>query len=181
MILPSHKLMPMRNITLCIFLFFCYTFSFGQNNAYAECPLQNDNEVWIQSFKKATSDEERLELIVEKIQRDASFVQENSETADASENVTLAKDNAHDCQCAIRFGLVYSNKKRGLVLDLNKYPYLEEVVLDLTLAHIEAIDFNEFQDKKLYRYGSELRSGVTIFSDDKDLRKKIRKTLRSER
>ncbi|MDC7993971.1 hypothetical protein [Altibacter sp. HG106] len=171
----------MRTITLFICCLFLFGNAFTQTEIATKCPLQNDNDQWIESFKGATSDEERMELIVDKIQRDAMFVQETSEIAETSGTVTLAPENSHDCQCAIRFGLVYSNKKRGLVLDLNKYPYLEDVVVDLTMANIESIDFNEFQDKKLYRYGTELRSGVTIFSDDKELRKKIRKTLRSER
>ena len=77
----------------------------------------------------------------------------------------------------IRFGLIY-DKKKGLVLDLKKNPEFEELILEFNSDNISHMDLNEYQEKDIYSQAALKRSGIVLYTEDKDLKKLIRKAIK---
>ena len=77
----------------------------------------------------------------------------------------------------IRFGLIY-DKKKGLVLDLKKNPELEALVLEFNAENISHMDLNEYQEKDIYSPAALKRSGIVLYTEDRDLKKMIRKAIK---
>ncbi|RFN58620.1 hypothetical protein DZ858_00640 [Marixanthomonas ophiurae] len=129
-----------------------------------ECFLKKTNEAWIKEFKKAETTEFQLELIKEKLFSDAIYL-------DNEKKITPKEDR---CGCPIRFGIIIQGKK-WLVLDLNENPGLEDLFPDINTETIDRIKLSEFEENKLNRYAVDNCSGVTLYTNSRDLKRRIRK------
>lgn len=149
----------------CIILFlFIFGSSFAQRPLPEECYLKKSNGQWIKEFKKAETTDFQVELIKEKLVSDAIYLD--------NEKKIVAKEDR--CGCPIRFGIIISGRK-WLVLDLNENPELERLFPDITAETIDRIKLSEFEENKLNRYAVDKCSGVTLYSNSRDLKRKIRK------
>ena len=165
----------MQKITfLLIFLFFGT--SFGQHTGSGDCILQPNNKAWVKKFKQADTQEAQIELIVGKIIGDAYFLEKNLELA-ANDNGNIYENNSCTANCSFRFGLVYSNKK-GIILNLKKNPEFEDLIFEFTAGNINSIDLNEYQEKDLYNPAALQRYGIVLYTEDKELKKKIKKAIK---
>ncbi|WP_133240854.1 hypothetical protein [Marixanthomonas spongiae] len=147
-----------------IFFFFFFGNIYAQRPLPEECYLKKTNKQWIKTFKKAETTEIRLNLIKEKLLEDAIYLD--------NERKIVAKGDR--CGCPIRFGLIVPGKK-WLVLDLNENPELEDLFPDITPETIDNIKLSEFEENKLNRYAVDKCSGVTLYSSDRWLKRRIRK------
>ncbi|WP_147309552.1 hypothetical protein [Marixanthomonas ophiurae] len=148
------------------FLFFLCVFgsAIAQRPLPEECFLKKTNEAWIKEFKKAETTEFQLELIKEKLFSDAIYL-------DNEKKITPKEDR---CGCPIRFGIIIQGKK-WLVLDLNENPGLEDLFPDINTETIDRIKLSEFEENKLNRYAVDNCSGVTLYTNSRDLKRRIRK------
>lgn len=166
----------MHKITLLLsflFLGIC----FGQDSNLGECALQRENKTWISEYKLLDNRADQIDFVVRKIIADAYYFSENLQTASIGDSKVL-EQNSCDPKDFIRFGLLYDNNK-GLILDLKKNPDLEELISDFNSENISSIELKEYEEKDIYRKFDSRRYGVVIYTEDRDLKKKIRKTLKS--
>ena len=148
---------------LLIFLF-AFGSAFAQRPLPEDCFLKKSNQQWIKDFKKADTPTLQLEMIKEKLLSDAIYLD--------TEKKIVAKEDR--CGCPIRFGIIITGRN-WLVLDLNENPVLEDLFPDLNEETISKIKLSEFEENKLNRYAVDKCSGVTLYSDSRDLKRKIRR------
>ncbi len=167
----------MRKITFILFLLFC-GLSFGQTSSSGNCPLEAKNKAWVTEFKSVQDRADQVDLVVRKIIADGYDFDENLDTADLNSKITVDK-SANTENCSIRFGLVYGNNK-GFIIDLKRDPDLEELIMDFTSENIDKIDLNEYHEKDIYKAVDIKRYGVVMYTDNKEIKKKIRRWERNK-
>ena len=165
----------MRKITTLILLVFT-GYCFAQHPTGASCSLQPDNKTWLASFKKADEGAQQIDLVINKITADSNYFIENPEIANLDDKRVFGPIPCTQ-ECSIRFGLVYG-KNKGITLDLEKNPELEELMAEFTSENIHRIELNEHHKKDVYKSVGVQRSGVVIYTCDKELKKKIKKTVK---
>ncbi len=165
----------MRKITFILFFLF-FGFCFGQHPSDEICSLQPKNKAWIHQFKKADDLDAQIDLIINKIILDTDYIGENTVMASLSDNSVFNKVPCSSV-CSIRFGLIYA-KNKGIILDLKKNPELEDLIFEFTSENINRIELNEYQEKDIYNPSALKRSGVVLYTDDKELRKKVRRAIK---
>ncbi len=69
-------------------------------------------------------------------------------------------------------------KKDGLTFDLQKSPLLEDLMVEFTEENIYRMELNEHHAKDVYKSVGIKRSGIVMYTDDKELKKKIKRTLK---
>ena len=149
---------------------------FAQHKGAGACKFKLSNSEWLGDFKNAEQKDEKLTLIVGKIIEDANYLSSASFVGDIEEMPNFDMSACTD-KCTMRFVLIYGNT-RGLILDLTKYPPLEEVLEAFTSENITKIELNEKHDRNIYGVTAKKRSGIILHTDDKELKKKVRRTLR---
>ncbi|MAP53458.1 hypothetical protein [Altibacter sp.] len=149
---------------------------YGQHIGNDICSLQAANKAWIAEYKKAVTLDERIEMIVEKIITDDRFFDDYQEVAILSKGTDIKKVPCSE-SCSIRFGMIYS-KNKGLVLDLKRNPEFEDLIYEFASENIDRIDLNEFNEKDIYNPYALKRSGIVLYTENKDLKKKIRAALK---
>ncbi len=168
----------MQKITLLLsFLFF--GICFGQDSTLGECELQRENKTWISEYKTLDNRGDQIDFVVRKIIADAYYFSENFQTASIGDNKVLDQNSCNP-KDFIRFGLLYDNNK-GLILDLKKNPELEELISDFNSENISSIELKEYEEKDIYRNFDTRRYGVVIYTEDRDLKKKIRRAIKDLR
>lgn len=165
----------MKTKLFILFLFIGATIM-AQHKGSGECEMKPGNTDWLWKFKDAEQKERQLTLIVDKILDDSYYLTSLPSNENEDDKRVFGNPNCTDT-CTMRFVLIYGNS-RGLVLDLAKYPQLEEVLDEFTPENISNIELNEKHERNIYGVASEKRSGVILHTEDKQLRKKIRRTLR---
>lgn len=165
----------MQNITTLLFIFF-FGCCFGQHTEKGTCALKPDNKAWLAQFKKTDLGTEKIDLVINKIVSDTDYFVENPEIANLEDkrvfgNIPCTK------KCSIRFGLVYG-KNKGVKIDLEKNPEWEELMAEFTSENIDRIELNEHHAKDVYKTAGIKRSGVILYTDDKDLKKKIKRAIK---
>jgi hypothetical protein len=166
----------MKKLTTILLLFF-FGISFGQHPGTGQCTLKPENKDWLLEYKKAKGLDYQIDLIVQKINADNGYFEANP-----------APDNLNDkrvfgalpCSntCAIRFGLMYS-KRDGIVLDLTKNPEFQDLLSEFNADNISRIELNESHDKDIYKHKTHKRSGIVLYTSDKELKKKIKKAIKN--
>lgn len=149
---------------------------FAQHEGAGECKFKLGNSEWLGDFKNSEQKDEKLTLIVNKIIEDANYLSSTSFVGDIDDTPEFDSSTCTD-KCTIRFVLIYGNA-RGLILDLAKHPHLEEVLAVFTSENISKIELNEKHDRDIYGVTAKKRSGIILHTDDKELKKKVRRTLR---
>ncbi|PKA83746.1 hypothetical protein ATE92_1912 [Ulvibacter sp. MAR_2010_11] len=158
-------------------LFLAMGVCLGQHPGNGECALHPENKAWILQYKKAESQENQIDMVVQKIIADTDYFVEHPEMANLDDRRVFGK-MACTTDCSIRFALVYE-KKKGLVIDLKKNPELAELILEFNSENIESIHLNEYNDKDIYSPAALKRSGIILYTSDRDLKKKIRKAVKN--
>ncbi|MBZ0327163.1 MAG: hypothetical protein K8F54_06120 [Altibacter sp.] len=165
----------MKQITFILCLL-CFGIGLAQHTGKGECAFQPDNKAWILKYKNTETKEDKVQLVIDKIILDGYTVIESSDSADIDGTKSFDK-NSCSPKCMIRFGLIY-DKKKGLVLDLKKNPELEALVLEFNAENISHMDLNEYQEKDIYSPAALKRSGIVLYTEDRDLKKMIRKAIK---
>ena len=165
----------MRNFSTLIFIL-SFACCFAQHPGNGACSLQPDNKTWLSEFKKTDLGPEKIDLVINKIISDTDYFYENPEIANLEDrrvfgNIPCTED------CSIRFGLVYG-KNKGFTIDLKKNPELEELMAEFNSENIHRIELNEHHEKDVYKSVGVLRSGVVMYTCNKDLKKKIKKAVK---
>ena len=165
----------MQKITFILFLVF-YGFGFAQHSDTDICNLNNDNRAWFLEMRKTNDLPTQVDLTVNKLVADAQYLGVNNESADLGEQAVFEVNNCNT-NCSIRFVLIYA-KSKGLVLDLKKNPELEELILQFNASNIDRIELNEYYEKDIYKANVKKRSGVVIYTEDKEIKKLVKKALK---
>ncbi len=158
-------------------LFLFFGISFGQHIGPGECNLQPDNKAWIWDFKEANTKESKIELITNKIINYTDYFYENPPLENLDDRSTFGEIPCTP-KCAIRFVLIYG-KNKGLVLNLHKNPELEDLVNEFNADNIDKIELNEHNKRDIYGHASRKRSGVVLHTDNKFLKKQIKRALKT--
>ena len=166
----------MKTIVFFLFLSIGATV-FSQHKGKGECAMKPGNTDWLWDFKDASQKDQKLMLIVNKITEDSQFLGGLAEDDENAADKRVFGSSSCTDTCAMRFVLIYGNS-RGLVLDLAKHPQLEEVLAEFTPENISKIELNEKHERNIYGVASKQRSGIILHTEDKQLRKKVRRTLR---
>lgn len=150
--------------------------SWAQHGEDVFCDLESDSKTWAFQYKKAIDLEEELYMVVDKILADTDYLRENPPIENPEDRRVMGPlPCTHEC--SMRFGVVY-DKREGMVLDLVKYPALEDLLYEFTADNIDRIDLNEYQENDIYKHAADKRSGIVIYTSDEALQKKIRTTLK---
>lgn len=148
----------------------------GQHQGPGDCSLHATNKVWISKFKKTNTLDDQLNLIYTKLIEDSEYLLQNPEIANLDDKRVFGPIPC-GTSCTIRFGILYDDK-RGLVLDINKNPELEDLILEFTSDNIRSIELNELKKRNIYQHVAQKRSGVVLYTNDKELKKRIRKVVK---
>ena len=150
-----------------------------------ELEIKTKSEHCIRNLEKIDSKEKQIHFIIDKIKNDSIIEFKNISDkivlkVNKDENVNDAIiRQSNQSKCKILF--VLSQKKTGHLLDLNKYPHYSAVLKYLTNETINSIEILE-DEKATSLYGSRAICGVVILkSDDKKLRRLIKKSLRKQK
>ena len=165
----------MQNFTTLLIILFT-SYCFAQHSGDGTCTLQPDNKTWLSAFKKADLGPQQIDLVIGKIISDTDYFIENPEIANIDDKRVFGNIPCTE-KCSIRFGLVYG-KSKGITLDLKKNPELEELMAEFNSDNIERIELNEHHRKDVYKTAGIKRSGVILYTSDKDLQKKIKKMVK---
>ena len=166
----------MRKTTLITFLFF-FGICLGQHSKTETCSLKPDNKSWLFEFKDSDDISDQTALVVNKILSDTDYFEENPEIENPDDRRVFGSTPCTK-KCSIRFVLVYG-KSKGLVLDVHKNPELEELIEEFSSENISKIEVNQYNERDIYKPRAVQRSGVVLYTDDKALKKKIRKTIKA--
>jgi len=158
---------------------FCVTYCFTQHSENATCTLKPENKEWLSEFKKTDLGPEQIDLVIHKITADATYFVENPEIENLEDKRVFGTLPCTQA-CSIRFGLVYG-KGKGLTLDLNQNPELEPIMAEFTPENISRIELNEHHSKDRYKTAGIQRSGIILYTDDKELKKKIKRAIKDMR
>lgn len=150
--------------------------AFGQHGDDAFCDRGSDNSTWAYQYKKAVDLDDEIAMVVDKLLSDSDYLRINPEITSA-EDLELFGNPPCTAVCTFRVGIVY-DKRQGLVLDLQKHPELEDLLYEFTAENIDRIDLNEYHENDIYKHAADTRSGIVLYTSDKDLKKKIRTALR---
>lgn len=160
-----------------VILFIFWNLGFCQNQDKQELELKIESDNWIQSLEKIDSKDKQIHFIIEKIKRDSIIESENLSdkiVVKVNKNENVNEAIIRQSKCKILF--VLSKKKTGQLLDLNKYPNYSVILKYLTSETINSIEILK-DEKAMSLYGSRAICGVVILkSDDKKLRKVIKKS-----
>jgi hypothetical protein len=74
--------------------------------------------------------------------------------------------------------LVYS-KNSGIILDLHKNPQFIDLISELNADNISRIELKENHEKNIYQHNEHRRSGILIYTDNKELKKKIKRAVKN--
>lgn len=168
--------------TILVILLILTNLSFAQIEDKQDLNFITESEVWIQTLEKTASKEKQILFIIEKIKRDSII-----EFKSVSDRIVIKVnegENLNDAlkkqsKCKIVF--VLFQKKVGHLLDLNQYPNYSVVLKYLTIETINSIEILK-GEKATSLYGSRAICGVVILkSDDRKLRKLIKKSLRNKK
>lgn len=166
----------MKYLLLSIFIILT-NLGFGQNNDKQELGLKSENEKWIQNLEKIDSKEMQIQFIIEKIKQDSIIDFKNvSDKIVIKQGENINDASKRQTKCKIMFFL--SQKKFGHLLDLNEYPNYSVILKYLTSETINSIEILK-DEKATSLFGSRAVCGVVkLNSNDKKLRKLIKKSLR---
>jgi hypothetical protein len=162
--------------TLLYFIFLTTFITYAQHPGGGECHFKSTNKDWISQFKKAENRTAKLEMITSKIMEDAVYFEENP-PLEHSDDMRVMGTIPCSKKCTIRFGLMYDLNK-GMLLDMHKNPEIEDLLLDLTSKNIPKIELNEVHARDIYKKVANKRSGVVLYTKDRDLKKRIRRVKR---
>lgn len=165
----------MRKLIILLFLL-NLGMGYSQHSETAICTLQPDNTDWMWELKKADDRETKIELVVDKIRKDGDYFELHPPVENADDRRVFG-DLPCTTVCSIRFVLVYG-KSKGLVLDLKKNPLLEDLINSFTSQNIDKIELNKQHRRDIYKPKAQKRSGVVLYTEDKELKKMVRKLLR---
>ena len=171
----------MKNTFITILLILV-NFSFGQNKDNKELEVKTESDNWIQNLGKIDIKEKQIHFIIEKIKRDSIIEFKSSSDRiiikpNEGENLNDALNNQSKCKIIF----VLSQKKIGHLLDLNEYQNYSVVLKYLTYKTINSIEILKGEEATSL-YGSRAICGVVILkSDDRKLRKLIKKSLRKQK
>lgn len=166
----------MQKFLLAIFLL-CFGIGYSQHPGGGYCELESQNKTWFYQFKKAEDMETKVDMVKDKILSDLLYFEENPEIANLDDRRVMGPLPCVTA-CSIRFGIVYS-KSKGLKLDLQKNPELEDLVFELNSDNVDRIELKVQHRANRYSHGGATkRSGVLIYTEDKELKKMIRRAIR---
>lgn len=167
----------MKRIFSLLVFFLAIGLCFSQHGGATACELQQFNKAWILKFKDAPNKAEQVQLVVSKMIADTDYFNERNIESDAVES-GISDQELCTTSCSIRFGLLYS-KSKGLTLDLIKNPTFEDLIFEFNDENINRIELNEYREKDIYSANGVKRTGIILYTDNKDLQKIIKKTLKA--
>ena len=148
---------------------------FAQHSQTNKCALKKANHSWSWEYKKTRNLDLQLELVVDKIVANANYYDRHppiENLDDRSMFGTLPCSKS----CAISVGVIYG-KNKGILLDIHKYPELEEILEALNSETISQIDFNEHRNS-IYQAAVKQQPGIVLYTQDKELIKLLRRKIR---
>jgi hypothetical protein len=151
--------------------------SYGQHPGDGFCTLQSENKEWFYDFSKTENMTDKIALIVDKILADTEYFQEHPEIANLDDRRVFGNIPCVT-ECSIRFGIVYA-KSKGLKLDLQKNPELEDLLYELNADNIDHFDVNMHHPNDRFNLSGTKRSGILMYTEDKSLKKLIRKAIKN--
>ena len=166
----------MHKITTLLLLFF-FGCCFSQHPGTGQCTLKPDNKDWLLDYKKANGLDSQIDLVVQKIYSDTGYFEENPTPSNLDDKRVFGELPC-SVECSIRFGLVYS-KKSGIVLDLKKNSEFQDLIAEFNADNISRIELKENHEKNIYKHNAHRRSGIVLYTDDKALKKKIRRAIKN--
>lgn len=166
----------MHKLTTILLLFF-FGICFCQHPGTGQCTLKPENKDWLLKYKKAEGLDNQIDLVVQKINADNGYFEANP-TPDNLNDKRVFGELPCSNKCSIRFGLMYS-KRDGIVLDLAKNPEFQDLLTEFTAENISRIELNESHDKDIYSLKTNKRSGIILYTDNKELKKKIKKAIKN--
>lgn len=161
---------------VCFTIFLCFGMGFAQHPGGGYCTLLSENKAWFYEFGKTELLDDQIELIVNKITADTDYFVENPEIANLDDRRVMGTVPCVT-NCSVRFVLVYG-KGKGIVLDVKKNPEFEDLLYELSADNIKKIDLNVRHASDRYNHKSPKRSGVVLYTEDKALKKMIRRALK---
>ena len=166
----------MRTLTFVLLLFFS-GISFGQHPGIGKCSLKSENKDWLLAFKKTEKLPSQIDLVIERIYSTTNYFNEHPPVENSNDKRVFG---ALPCStdCSILFGLVYS-RKSGIILDLKKNPQFIDLISELNAENISRIELKENHEKNIYQHNEHRRSGILIYTDNKELKKKIKRALKN--
>ncbi|UWX66227.1 Plug domain-containing protein [Empedobacter stercoris] len=167
---------------LLSFLLIFTTLGFGQNKNNQELGLKSESDKWIENLEKIDSKEMQIHLIKEKIKQD-SIINFKS----ISDKIVIKVEDGENINDALRkqskckIMFVLFQKNVGHLLDLNQYPNYSVILKYLTNETINSIEILK-NENATSLYGSRAICGVVILkSNDRKLKKLIKKSLRNKK
>ncbi|RMA58615.1 hypothetical protein [Ulvibacter antarcticus] len=151
---------------------------FSQHTETQFCTLQSENEAWLSVIKAIEDVSQQVDLVIDKVLADNHYFITHPEIEDTNDKRIFGTLPC-TTDCSIRFGLIYG-KNKGMVLDPQTYPNLEILLLEFNSENIEQIKVKERYDNDIYSYSSGMRSGIVLYTNDKELKKKIRRFLKNQ-
>lgn len=166
----------MRTITTALLLFF-FGFCLAQHPGSGQCSLKPENKDWLLAFKKTEDLPDQIDLVIDRIYSNTNYFEEHPASSNANDKRVFG---ALPCStdCSILFGLVYS-KNSGVILDLKKNPQFIDLISELNAENISRIELKENHEKNIYQHNEHRRSGILIYTDNKELKKKIKRALKN--
>ena len=151
---------------------------FGQSTDCEQCELYPITKKWISKFKRTEGLDAKILMVVNKVFYDGDYFYRDPELYEEPDPTLL---DAEPCgeECSLRIGLIYG-KREGIVLDVNKYPGLQDVLLELSSENIDRVELKEYEENDIYGHVTDKRSGVVLYTSSKDLRRIIRRLSRNE-
>ena len=166
----------MQKLSTVLLLFF-FGCCFSQHPGTGQCSLKPENKEWLLDYKKATDLTSQIDLVVQKIYSNTGYFEANPTPSNLDDKRVFGELPC-SIKCSIRFGLVYS-KKSGIVLDLKKNPEFIDLIPEFNAENISRIELKENHEKNIYQHNAHKRSGIVLYTDNKELKKKIRRAIKN--
>ena len=166
----------MRTSIVVILLSLC-GICFGQHKGSSHCSFKAENKDWLLAFKKTDNLQSQVDLVLERIYSNTDYFEEHPATTNANDKRIFGTLPCN-VDCSILFGLVYS-KNSGIILDLHKNPQFIDLISELNANNISRIELKENHKKNIYQHNEHKRSGIVIYTDNKNLKKKIKRAVKN--
>ncbi|MBC7439047.1 MAG: hypothetical protein H7250_03565 [Flavobacterium sp.] len=169
-----------QKITICLLFLLLNQISFGQNKVVDSCDLKTKNSQWKKLFETSESNELKLKLIREKIIFDSIYSEYKPKVNIRCGSTLYAEaidERGNNCGVKILFAVNY-NKKKSIILNLNKNPEYLFIVENLNEINIQKI-LPVFGSAAEALYGIFGKSGAVILkTENKKFIKKIKRYIK---
>ena len=174
-----------KEFQLILFLLFnLVSICFGQEvSRYNNCDLQTKNSRWLEELKKEKNVSKKIIKIQDKIKSDTIYKSANTNNLIIRDGGTLNFEtiNSEGKLCGLKILILLTYEKRkSIVLDLNKNPEYRIIVDSLNENNVSIGELNSQQGVALFGFRG---SSGTIYlqSKNKEIKKVIKVSLKKRR